>query len=85
MDGQSVSARVLSTTTNEQDLSQKDNPIIQVTQTLDQGNQLLAAESGAKTATSEKNTDNASQNTVQIIIILQNKTTSLPIKVKVTR
>nr|XP_011460081.1 PREDICTED: probable galacturonosyltransferase 4 isoform X2 [Fragaria vesca subsp. vesca] len=70
-----VSARVLSTTTNEQDLSQKDNPIIQVTQTLDQGNQLLAAESGAKTATSEKKTDNASQNT------LNQKSTQTSIKV----
>ncbi|XP_062013719.1 probable galacturonosyltransferase 4 isoform X3 [Rosa rugosa] len=59
-----VSARVLSTTTNEQDLSQKkDNPIVQVTQTLEQGNQLLA-DSGAKPATSEQNTNNASQNTL---------------------
>ncbi|KAM5588995.1 hypothetical protein ABKV19_007107 [Rosa sericea] len=64
LDGQSVSARVLSTTTNEQDLSpKKDNPIVQVTQTLEQGNQLLA-DSGAKTATSEQNTNNASQNTL---------------------
>lgn len=46
-----VSARVLSTT---------NNPITQVTQTLEQGNQLLA-ESDSKTATSE------SHNTVQII------------------
>lgn len=53
-----VSARVLSTT---------NNPIRQVTQTLEQGNQLLA-ESDSKTATSELTTnDNASQNTVQII------------------
>ncbi|XP_040362861.1 probable galacturonosyltransferase 4 isoform X2 [Rosa chinensis] len=59
-----VSARVLSTTTNEPDLSQKkDNPIVQVTQTLEQGNQLLA-DSGAKPATSEQNTYNASQNTL---------------------
>ncbi|KAK9935820.1 hypothetical protein M0R45_012696 [Rubus argutus] len=48
-----VSARVLSTT---------NNPIRQVTQTLEQGNQLLA-ESDSKTATSEQTNDNASHNT----------------------
>lgn len=52
-----VSARVLSTT---------NNPIRQVTQTLEQGNQLLA-ESDSKTANSELTNDNASQNTVQIM------------------
>ncbi|CAN6552546.1 unnamed protein product [Malus baccata var. baccata] len=54
-----VSARVLSTTTDP-DLSQTDNPIRQVTQTLEQGNQFLS-ELDAKIGVSEQNDDDASR------------------------
>lgn len=64
-DGQSVdstehvSARVLSTTADP-DLSQTDNPIRQVTQTLEQGNQFLS-ELDAKIGVLEQNVDDASR------------------------
>ncbi|TQD75707.1 hypothetical protein C1H46_038759 [Malus baccata] len=56
-----VSARMLSTTTDP-DLSQTYDPIRQVTQTLEQGNQfLLESESDAKIGASEQNIDDASR------------------------
>ncbi|KAM2735026.1 hypothetical protein EV2_038266 [Malus domestica] len=56
-----VSARMLSTTTDP-DLSQTYDPIRQVTQTLEQGNQFLSeSESDAKIGASEQNIDDASR------------------------
>ncbi|BBH00601.1 galacturonosyltransferase 4 [Prunus dulcis] len=57
-----VSARVLSTT-NDQNLSQTDNPIRQVTQTLEQGNQFMSDLHAKGGGASEQNIDNASQTT----------------------
>ncbi|PQQ04594.1 putative galacturonosyltransferase 4 [Prunus yedoensis var. nudiflora] len=57
-----VSTRVLSTT-NDQNLSQTDNPIRQVTQTLEQGNQFMSDLDAKGGGASEQNIDNASQTT----------------------